>query len=102
MWFTGLYIYFAVPSYAMALGLFAGALTETLEKRKMEAMLSKRLTANEFSCAPKCRHGGEPGNATAFIEDIIQRRGPSRGDGAHSSTLVLRKTESGGQQSGPG
>ena len=55
MWFTGLYIYFAVPSYAMALGLFAGALTETLEKRKMEAMLSKRLTANEFRCAPKCR-----------------------------------------------
>ena len=75
MWFTGLYIYFAVPSYAMALGLFAGALTETLEKRKMEAMLSKRLTANEFRCANRKEQGNDSLDYSEFLEMELLRTG---------------------------
>jgi Ca2+-binding EF-hand superfamily protein len=75
MWFTGLLVYVGVPTYAAALGLLAGALTEHVERAKLEASLNERMSAAEFRCAARKEDGSDTLDFTEFLEMELLRTG---------------------------
>jgi Ca2+-binding EF-hand superfamily protein len=75
MWFTGLLVYFGVPTYAAALGLLASILTENIEKEKLKEQMGARMSAAEFQVAARKEDGSDSLDFCEFLEMELMRTG---------------------------
>jgi hypothetical protein len=75
MWFAGIFIYISVPTYAMALGMFAGALTKHMEQAKTVDMMLQRITASDFQCASRKHNGDDRLQFSEYLEMQLLRTG---------------------------